>query len=99
MAGMPHLPRGYDMYSNDVIPAHMAAWANQNPELKPLLITLFDTWIFKGEPWNLLLIRSRPGCQLTIPRFPGCCRMEPARKRNPDCYVTVRSGRPSERRH
>ncbi|WP_196301886.1 hypothetical protein, partial [Streptococcus pneumoniae] len=41
-------------YSNDVIPAHMAAWANQNPDAKPLLITLFDTWIFKGEPWGMV---------------------------------------------
>lgn len=52
--GIPHMPRGYDLYSNDVIPAHMAAWANQNPDAKPLLITLFDTWIFKGEPWGLV---------------------------------------------
>lgn len=52
--GIPHLPRGYDLYSNDVIAAHMAAWANQNPDAKPLLITLFDTWIFKGEPWALV---------------------------------------------
>jgi glycosyltransferase involved in cell wall biosynthesis len=48
------MPRGYDLYSNDVIPAHMAAWANQNPDAKPLLITLFDTWIFKGEPWGMV---------------------------------------------
>ena len=48
---IPHFPRGYDMYSNDVIPAHSMSWANANPDSVPLLVTLFDTWIFKGEPW------------------------------------------------
>ena len=49
---IPHFPRGFDLYSNDVIPAHMASWANANQGAKPLLVTLFDTWIFKGEPWE-----------------------------------------------
>lgn len=52
--GVAHLPRGYDLYSNDVVPAHMAAWANQHSDSEPLLITLFDTWIFQGEPWALV---------------------------------------------
>lgn len=52
--GMRHLPRGFDLYSNDVTPAHMAAWAHENPGLDPLLITLFDTWVFKGEQWDMM---------------------------------------------
>lgn len=49
--GIKQFPRGFDMYSNDVIPAHMAAWSHVHGNLKPLLLTLFDTWIFKGAPW------------------------------------------------
>lgn len=52
--GMRHLPRGFDLYSNDVTPAHMAAWSHENPDLDPLLITLFDTWVFKGQQWDML---------------------------------------------
>ncbi len=45
-------PRGADPYSNDVIPAHAFDWFNQDPEAKRLLLTLFDTWVFKGEKWK-----------------------------------------------
>ena len=44
-------PRGTDTWSNDVIPAHAHHWTQQRPELQPLIITLFDTWVFKGPRW------------------------------------------------
>jgi len=50
--GMPHLPRGYDLHSNDVVPAYLQWWAHENKDLAPLLITLYDTWIFKGSNWD-----------------------------------------------
>lgn len=50
--GMTHFPRGFDMYSNDVVPAYMAAWSHEHPNLDPLLITLFDVWVFKGRAWD-----------------------------------------------
>ena len=52
--GMKHFPRGFDLYSNDVVPAHMMAWAHENPGLEPLLVTLFDTWVFKGKQWDMV---------------------------------------------
>lgn len=52
--GMRHYPRGFDLYSNDVVPAHYMAWAHENPGLEPLLVTLFDTWVFKGKQWDLV---------------------------------------------
>jgi glycosyltransferase involved in cell wall biosynthesis len=52
--GMKHFPRGFDIYSNDVVPAHMAAWQHENPGLDPLLITLFDVWVFKGQQWDMV---------------------------------------------
>jgi len=52
--GMKHFPRGFDLYSNDVTPAHMAAWQHEHPDLDPLLITLFDVWVFKGKQWDMV---------------------------------------------
>lgn len=52
--GIKQFPRGFDIYSNDVIPAHMAAWTHENPDLDPLLITLFDVWVFKGKQWDMV---------------------------------------------
>ena len=50
--GIKQFGRGFDMYSNDVVPAHMAAWEHENPGFDPLLITLYDVWVFKGEQWD-----------------------------------------------
>lgn len=48
---VPVYPRGYDIWSNDVIPAHMHDWSNRNPNAQHLLMTLFDVWVFKGPRW------------------------------------------------
>jgi hypothetical protein len=48
---VPVYPRGNDTWSNDVIPAHAHHWTQQKPELQPLIITLFDVWVFKGPRW------------------------------------------------
>jgi len=50
--GIPLFPRGFALHSEDVVPAYVQAWAHQNPGLDPLLITLYDVWVFKGEPWD-----------------------------------------------
>lgn len=52
--GLKHFPRGFDIYSNDVVPAHLMAWKHENPGLDPLLITLFDAWVFKGAQWDMV---------------------------------------------
>lgn len=49
---IPVYPRGYDIWSNDVIPAHMHDWSNRNPAAQHLLMTLFDVWVFKGPRWG-----------------------------------------------
>lgn len=49
---MPVYSRGSDPYSNDVIPAHMADWIARNPDQPHALITLYDTWVFKGKKWS-----------------------------------------------
>lgn len=50
--GIRQYPRGFDMHSNDVVPAYLQAWAHEHQELDPLLITLYDVYIFKGEQWD-----------------------------------------------
>lgn len=45
---VPVYPRGHDQWSNDVIPAHMYDWYQQNTDGECAMITLFDQWVFKG---------------------------------------------------
>lgn len=49
---IPLYPRGNEVYSNDVIPAHMHDWVMRDPDAQHLLITLFDVWVFKGKKWS-----------------------------------------------
>lgn len=48
---VPIYQRGADLYSNDVVPAHMFDWASRNPDIPNILFTLYDVWVFKGERW------------------------------------------------
>ena len=50
--GLKHFPRGFDMHSNDIIPAHYHAWAGENGDLDPLLVTLYDVWVYQGKQWD-----------------------------------------------
>lgn len=50
--GMPIYPRGFDLHSSDVVPAYMHAWQHRNPDLDPLLLTLYDVWVYRGPQWD-----------------------------------------------
>lgn len=50
--GLKHFPRGFDVHSNDIIPAHLHAWAGENDDPDPLLFTLYDVWVFGGKQWD-----------------------------------------------
>jgi glycosyltransferase involved in cell wall biosynthesis len=50
--GIKHFPRGFDMHSNDIIPAHYHAWAGETGGIDPLLFTLYDVWVFQGKQWD-----------------------------------------------
>lgn len=56
--GITHYPRGLDQYSNDVITAHAQHWGMMNEGLKPMLVTLFDVWVFKGKMWDQHIVHS-----------------------------------------
>lgn len=50
--GIPIYQRGADLYSNDVVPAHMYDWVTRNDNAPHILFTLYDVWVFKGEKWK-----------------------------------------------
>ena len=50
--GVRQYPRGFDMHSNDVVVANYHAWRHEHSGLDPLLITLYDVYIFKGSQWD-----------------------------------------------
>ncbi len=53
--GIPVLPKGYDGYSNDIVAAYAKDWARQNPDLQPVVFTLYDVWVFAQHPsWEKL---------------------------------------------
>jgi glycosyltransferase involved in cell wall biosynthesis len=51
--GIPVYPRGIDVYSNDVGPAHAMAWGREFG-VQPLVITLFDVWVLQGAGWDVM---------------------------------------------
>ena len=51
--GFKIYPRGLDVYSNDVIPAYAMDWGKTDGR-QPLVVTLFDCWVFRGAGWDLL---------------------------------------------
>lgn len=44
--GIEHFPRGFDAYSQDVLTAYYKDWERQHPDADPLLVTLYDVWVY-----------------------------------------------------
>jgi glycosyltransferase involved in cell wall biosynthesis len=64
--GVPLYPRGLDVYSNDVIPAHAMHWGKPSGQ-QPLVVTLFDCWVFRGAGWDIL---DRIASWVPVDHFP-----------------------------
>lgn len=64
--GLPVYPRGLDAYSNDVIPAYAMDFGKPTGQ-QPLIITLFDCWVFRGAGWDLM---ERIGSWVPVDHFP-----------------------------
>lgn len=64
--GIPVFPRGMDAYSNDVIPAHAMSWGQPTGQ-QPLIITLFDCWVFRGAGWDVM---DRIASWVPVDHFP-----------------------------
>ncbi len=56
--GIEHFPRGFDAYSQDVLPAYYADWARQHLGQTPLLVTLYDTWVYSNPGLDTIPIAS-----------------------------------------
>lgn len=52
--GATILPRGFDMYSNDVVAAYQQFWTHENDGRDALVITLFDVWVYHGASWDTI---------------------------------------------
>lgn len=52
--GIKMYPRGMAPYSDDVMVAHGLDWANGNPKLPSLLMTLFDVWPLKSKSLEMV---------------------------------------------
>lgn len=50
--GIELWPKGFDPYSNDIVGPYFKDWSNQHPDLVPILFTLYDVWVFKGDLWD-----------------------------------------------
>ena len=59
---IPEYARGAEGYSQDVTPLnhahHVATVRAQKPELKDVLITLYDTWVLKGSKYDEFKVAS-----------------------------------------
>lgn len=49
---VPHFPRGFDGYSNDVAPSDHLAWAAKHPDKTDLMLTLYDVWVMKNPKFQ-----------------------------------------------
>jgi glycosyltransferase involved in cell wall biosynthesis len=47
---IPHYPRGFKQYSDDVIQPHHEDWKAQNPGLSDAVLTLYDVWVYNDVP-------------------------------------------------
>jgi hypothetical protein len=52
--GIKMYPRGMAPYSDDVLVAHGMDWANGNPKLPSLIMTLFDVWPLKSKSLDMV---------------------------------------------
>ena len=52
--GIKMYPRGMAPYSDDVLVAHGMDWANGNPKLPALIMTLFDVWPLKSKSLDMV---------------------------------------------
>ena len=52
--GIEIYPKGMSVYSDDVAVAHYQEWSHRAPDRKPLLLTLFDVWVFKSRAFDMV---------------------------------------------
>lgn len=64
---IPHYPRGLTPYSMDVMPVWAADWASKNPDLKHILFTLYDVWVWNKLQYEDQIVSWVPLDHITLP--------------------------------
>lgn len=62
-----HYPKGYKAYSDDVIPLWYNHFSDQHPELKNMLITLYDQWVYNDMKFDGEIVAWTPLDHVTLP--------------------------------
>ena len=64
---VPHYPRGLTNYSQDVIPVWHQDFASQHPDLKTVLMTLYDVWVYNDMQFEGEIVSWVPLDHITPP--------------------------------
>jgi glycosyltransferase involved in cell wall biosynthesis len=64
---VPHYPTGLAQYSTDVIPAWSKDFASRNPDLKHVLFTLYDVWVYNHMKYDGPIVSWVPLDHITLP--------------------------------
>ena len=65
---IPHYPRGFSPYSDDVIPAHHQHFRRGKENLPNCILTLYDVWVYKNPNLkNLPIVSWVPLDHVTLP--------------------------------
>ncbi len=64
---VPHYPRGLSNYSDDVIPIWYQDFKSKNPDLKTVLMLLYDVWVYNNMKFDEQVIAWVPLDHITPP--------------------------------
>lgn len=64
---IPHYHRGLDQYSRDSIPLHMRDFSSKHPDLKSVLFTLYDVWVYNELKYEEQIVSWVPIDHTTMP--------------------------------
>jgi glycosyltransferase involved in cell wall biosynthesis len=64
---VPHYPRGFTLYSTDVIPTWVNDFSSKNPNMKTVLMTLYDVWVYNDMKYDDEIISWVPLDHITPP--------------------------------
>jgi glycosyltransferase involved in cell wall biosynthesis len=64
---VPHYPQGLNAYSTDVIPAWAAEVERENPNLKHVLFTLYDVWVYNQMKYDGPIVSWVPLDHISLP--------------------------------
>lgn len=64
---IPHYPRGFKPYSDDVIPVWHKDFTSKHPDIKDAVVTLYDQWVYNDLQFDGDVIAWTPLDHVTLP--------------------------------